>query len=168
MSFWRKELHPIWDLDSALGFLRIAFCHVEPGPPQNTQLWPWFLKKPSLNSWPGYLTCRSVDLKLFSVLAQWCMSWRKCSQMFTGVMRHFLYQSLDCYGGLIFTHKRKHEHVLSCQYQKNIRSRTECLGDFLVFCYILYLRVERRSCWKKDSGGLSECGGSVRPGLLSR
>lgn len=52
-------------------------------------------------------------------------------------MWHFLPWCSDYHQSLIFPHKRKCGHVLSCQHEKNIRSGIEGLGDLCMFFYVI-------------------------------
>lgn len=59
-------------------------------------------------------------------------------------MWHFLSWCSDYHQSLIFPRKRKcGQHVLSCQHKKNIRSKTEGLGDFPMFFYVISSESKR-------------------------
>ena len=78
-------------------------------------------------------------------------------------MWHFLPWCSDYHQSLIFPHKRKSGHVLSCQHKKNIRSKIEGLGDFPMF-YVI--SSERKREILLEEGLLSEVGEPTRSGIL--
>lgn len=67
-------------------------------------------------------------------------------------MWHFLPWCSDYHQSLIFPHKRKCGHVLSCQHKKNIRLKIKGLGDFPMFFYVISSESKRESLLEERLG----------------
>lgn len=79
-------------------------------------------------------------------------------------MWHFLPWCSDYHQSLIFPHKRKCGHVLSCQHEKNIRSGIEGLGDLCMFFYVITSEGKKEIqlwCW-----GVFEAGKSMGSDII--
>lgn len=70
---------------STLDFLWAADGHVNRSPlcPENTQPWPWFLYSPLIIHHQGISPADLWACSFLGGSAQWCVAWRKLSQIVT-------------------------------------------------------------------------------------